>query len=689
MSEDSLNLSRRAFLRTSACAGGGLLISLLSSSPFTISASANKPADAFKFNPFLKIGSDNTIEIILSKVEMGQNIWTTLPMLIAEELDCDWKKITVKHSPPGRPADLTGELALRSTGGSETIKSEFDRYRAAGATARVMLVNAAAKQLSVKPEVCITENGFVFANGKKLSFGELAFEAAQLPVPEVTLRPSSQWKLIGKSPQRLDTPDKINGKCIYGIDIHFEGLLTAVVLHPPVFGGKVKAINASKAKAINGVVEVIEIPTGVAMIATNYWAATQGRKALEVKWTHGQHESLNTTDLILEYKKRSHEKGRVFFERGNAKEALAKSTEVLSAEFSFPYLAHAPMEPLNCTVKINGDQCEVWCATQSPLAHQKEVADYLGMKPENVAFHTPHMGGSFGRRGSFTGDWVMEAVSIAKISGKAIKMIWSREDDITGGYYRPAYVHRASIANDQNGMPVAWEHHIVGQSQFVNTPLEKYIAPDGLDYSSITMGAPYTNTIPDVSFHLHTTVTSVPVIAWRSVGSTHNVFVIESLIDELALKHKLDPLKYRQVLLKDHPRYLNVLNKAAEKAKWDEPLPHGTFRGIAVCEAMGSYLAQVAELSIENKKVKVHRVVCAIDCGIAVNPDGVLAQIEGGIIFGLTAALYGEITIVNGQVTQQNFNDYKILRINETPAIEVHIINSGEAMGGVGEPGVA
>ena len=687
MSDDSLNLSRRAFLRTSACAGGGLLISLLSPSP--LSASVDKGVGLFTFNPFLKIGSDNTIEIILSKVEMGQNIWTTLPMLIAEELDCDWKKITVKHSPPGQQADLTGELALRSTGGSETIKSEFDRYRTAGATARVMLVNAAVKQLSVKPEVCNTENGFVIAGGKKLSFGELASEASQLSVPEVTLRSSSQWKLIGKSPKRLDTPDKINGKCIYGIDIHFEGLLTAVVLHSPVFGGKVKSINDSKAKAISGVVEVIEIPTGVAVIATNYWAATQGRKALEVTWTNGQHESLNTIDLIKEYKKNAHAKGRVFFERGNAKEALAKSTQVLDAEFSFPYLAHAPMEPLNCTVKINGDQCEVWCATQSPLFHQKEVADYLGMKPENVAFHTPHMGGSFGRRGSFTGDWVMEAVSVAKGSGKEIKMIWSREDDIKGGYYRPAYVHRASIATDKDGIPIAWEHHIVGQSQFVNTPLEKYIAPDGLDYSSITLGAPYTNTLPDVSFELHTTVTGVPVLPWRSVGSTHNVFVIESLIDELAGKHKLDPLKYRQVLLKDHPRHLNALNKAAEKAKWDDPLPQGIFRGIAVCEAMGSYLAQVAEISIENRKVKVHRIVCAIDCGVAVNPDGVQAQIEGGIIFGLTAALYGEITIEHGQVIQQNFNDYKILRINETPVIEVHIINSGERIGGVGEPGVA
>jgi isoquinoline 1-oxidoreductase beta subunit len=687
MDHDTLKLNRRAFLRTSACAGGGLLISLLA--PSSLSAATDWPENNFTFNPFLKIGSDNTIEIILSKIEMGQGIWTTLPMLMAEELDCDWKKIMVRHSPPGQTGDLVGELALRSTGGSETIKSEFDRYRTAGATARVMLVKAAAQRLSVPVNECKTENGFVIAGKKKISYSELASQASQLPVPTVTLRSSSQWKLIGKSPQRLDAPDKINGKCAYGIDIHFEGLLTAVILHPPVFGGKVRSIDDTKAREINGVVDVIEIPTGVAVIAQNYWAATQARKAVVVTWTNGPHESLDTNRLIGEYKQLSKTKGRVFFEKGNAAEALAKASRVLQAEFSFPYLAHAPMEPLNCTVKINGDQCEVWCATQSPLLHQKEVADYLGVKPENVAFHTPHMGGSFGRRGSLSGDWVMEAVSIARLSGKAIKMIWSREDDIRGGYYRPAYFHRATIAIDQNNKLTAWEHHIVGQSQFVNTVLEKYIAPNGIDYSSITRGAPYTHTVPDVSFELHTTVTGVPVLPWRSVGSTHNVFVIESLIDELAQIIKTDPLAYRRLLLKDHPRHLTVLNEVAEKSGWDRPLPEGIFRGISICEAMGSYLSQVVELSIENKKIKVHRVVCAIDCGTAVNPDNVRAQIEGGIIFGLTAALYGEINIINGQVVQQNFNDYKMLRIHESPAIEVHIINSGETLGGVGEPGVA
>lgn len=687
MSTADRKLSRRDFLRASACAGGGLLISLLTSSPLK-SAAPKKLEAAYAFSPFLKIGADNTIEVILSKVEMGQGIWTTLPMLLAEELDCDWKKITVRHSPPGQLTDRNDELALRSTGGSETTRSEFDRYRIAGATAREMLV-LAAQQLSPEAKIFKTENGFVIADDKRILYGELASHASKFPVPEVKLRHSSQWKLIGKSQPRLDAPDKINGKCIYGIDIHFEGLLTAVVAHPPVFGSEVKSFDDTKAKAVAGVVEVVGIPTGVAVIGTNYWAATEGRKALSIVWTNGPNEPFNTTNLLDEYRQLSLTKGVAFLERGNVKEVLAKSSPVLTAAFSFPYLAHAPMEPLNCTVKITGNRCEVWCATQSPLFHQKAVAEYLGIDFENVAFHTPHMGGSFGRRGSFTGDWVMEAVSIAKVSGKAIKLIWSREDDIRGGYYRPAYVHRAKIATDHHGIPTAWEHHIVGQSQFVNTPLEKYIAPNGLDYSSITMGAPYTDSIPDVSFQLHTTVTPVPVLPWRSVGSTHTVFVIESLIDELAYIHSIDPLRYRQLLLKDRPRYLHVLNRAAEKAAWGQPLTKGIFRGVSVCEAMGSFLAQIVELSIDNKKVRVHRVVCVIDCGIAVNPDGVHAQMEGGIIFGLTAALYGEITMVNGEVIQRNFNDYKMLRMNETPVIEIEILDSDASMGGAGEPGVA
>jgi isoquinoline 1-oxidoreductase beta subunit len=347
------------------------------------------------------------------------------------------------------------------------------------------------------------------------------------------------------------------------------------------------------------------------------------------------------------------------------------------------------MEPLNCTVKISDDKCEIWTGTQQPLLHQEEAAAFLNLQPENVIFHTPHMGGSFGRRGSFGSDWVLEAVHIAKISGKFIKLVWTREDDIQGGGYRPVYLHYVRIGIGSDGFPMAWQHRIVGQSLFTNTPLEKYLVQNGIDYSSVTTGAPYTDSVPDSSFELHTTTVGVPVLAWRSVGNTHTVFVIETLIDELATLASIDAVEYRRTLLRNSPRHLSALNLAAEKAEWNKPLPKGRFRGVAVCEAMGSYVSQIVELSIDNNKIRVHRVVCAIDCGVAVNPDGVRAQMEGGIIFGLTAALYGEITIEKGQVKQRNFNDYRMLRMHETPEIEVHIVSSTEKMGGAGEPGVA
>jgi isoquinoline 1-oxidoreductase beta subunit len=682
-------INRRDFLRISTLAGGGFLISLaLPANPTHITSETLSPT-LHTFNPFLMIGEDNSIHVILSKVEMGQGIWTTLPMLIAEELDCDLNAIKVKHSPPGTENDFKEPTIFRSTGGSETTKSEFDRYRYAGATARMMLVNAAAKRFNVEPTACKTENGYIIIGEKRISYGEVATKASTLSVPSVKLREPADWKYIGKSQKRLDNPEKINGKAVYGIDVKFDGLLTAVVAHAPVFGGKVKSFDASKAEAIVGVRQVVQIPTGVAVIADNFWAAKTGRDALIIEWDHGVNEDINTKTLQEEYSRLSNTKGAIIQQKGDVTSALEKSGKIFDVEFSFPYLAHAPMEPLNCTVKISDDTCEVWAGTQSPLLHQAEVAAFLNFKPEQVAFYTPHLGGSFGRRGSFSSDWVMEAVQIAKASGKFIKLIWTREDDIQGGYYRPMYVHHARIGVGTDGFPIAWQHRIVGQSLFVNTPLEKYIVQNGIDYSSITLGAPYTDSIPDHSFELDTTSVGVPVLPWRSVGSTHNVFVVETLIDELATAASVDPVDYRHTLLKKSPRHLSALNLATEKAEWNKPLPKGKFRGVSVCEAMGSYVSQVVELSIDNNKIKVHRVVCAIDCGIAVNPDGVSAQMEGGIVFGLTAALYGEITIEEGKVKQRNFNDYRMLRMQETPTIEVYIVPSTEKMGGAGEPGVA
>ncbi|GAB4055885.1 xanthine dehydrogenase family protein molybdopterin-binding subunit [Spirosoma litoris] len=682
-------INRRDFLKIGTLASGGLLMAFATPAEARQALLSTTSNTGATLNTYLRIGEDNSIHIILSKVEMGQGIWTTLPMLIAEELDCDWKKIKVEASPPGKASDFLENPVYRSTGGSESTVQEFDRCRIAGATAREMLVAVAARRLGVKPEACRTENGYIIAGDKRISYGEVATEASSLPIPSVKLREPKDWKYIGKSQKRLDAPEKINGKAIYGLDIDFPGLLTAVVAHAPVFGGTVKSVDATKAKAIKGVRQIVQIPTGVAVLADNFWAAKVGRDALKIDWDLGPTANLDSTTQLEEYKQITKTGGLTIRKKGDVTAALTKAVKTIDATFSFPYLAHAPMEPLNCTVKILPDTCEVWTGTQSHLLHQAEVAAFLGFKPEQVQFYTPFLGGSFGRRGSFSSDWVMEAVHIAKVSGKFIKLVWSREDDIKGGYYRPVYVHGVQIGVGTDGLPLAWQHRIVGQSLFTGTPLADMIVQKGIDYSSVTGGAPYSDSVPDYSFELHTTSVGVPVLPWRSVGSTHTVFVVEALIDELATLAQKDPVDYRRSFFKNHPRHLAALNLAAEKAEWGKPLPTGQFRGVAVCEAMGSYVCQIVELSIVDRQVRMHRVVCAIDCGLSVNPDGVRAQMESGIVYGLTAALYGEITLEKGQVKQSNFHDYRMLRINETPEIEVYIVPSTEKMGGAGEPGVA
>ncbi|RRB06918.1 xanthine dehydrogenase family protein molybdopterin-binding subunit [Larkinella rosea] len=685
------SVTRRDFLKSGALAGSGLFIS------FTIPSrldSARWPEPytpaGTQLNAFLRIDSDDTIHIILSKVEMGQGIWTTIPMLIAEELDCDWKKIKVESSQSGKGKDFQQDILIQSTGGSDTTRTEFDRCRQAGATARTLLVNAAAHRLGVSPDACRTENGFVITGSQRMSYGELAAEAAKLPVPNVQLREPPEWKLIGKSQKRLDCYEKINGKAQYGLDIQFPGLLTALVAHAPVFGGNVKAVDATRTKAVPGVRAVVRIPSGVAVLGDNFWAAKRGRDLLKIEWDFGGNDHLNSREQLEKYRNLAKTTGIVSQQKGDLAAGFEKAAHSIDVDFTFPYLAHAPLEPLNCTVKMENNHCEIWTGTQSPLLHQSEVAAFLGIQPEQVTFHTPYIGGSFGRRGSFSSDWVMEAVHIAKNSGRPIKLVWTREDDIKGGFYRPFYVHQVQIGVDSNGFPTAWQHRIVGQSLFTNTPLAEMIVQKGIDYSTVggVHGSPYLNAVPNHSVELHTTVESVPVLPWRSVGNTHTAFVMETLIDELASLASTDPVNYRRVLLKNHPRHLGALNRAVEISDWDKPLPVGKFRGIAVHAAMGSYVAQVVEISIERQKIRIHRVVCVIDCGLAVNPDGVRAQMESCIVYGLTAALYGEITLGKGQVKQSNFHDYPLLRMNEMPTIEVHIVKSSESMGGAGEPGV-
>lgn len=678
--------NRRHFLKTSALAGGGLLLSFVIPDVYK-RAAHQSTQKTFTPNAFLRIDADNTIHVILSKVEMGQGIWTTLPMLIAEELDCDLRQVKVEHSPASKEYYHTF-IPHQATVGSTSTLSEFDRYRKAGATARVMLVQAAAKRFGVQSEACRTENGYVLAGEKRISYGEVCSEAATMAIPEVALREPKDWKYIGRSQPRLDRFEKVNGQAQYGIDFHAPGLLTAALVRGPGFRSKVKSLNATKAKQISGVRDVVEIPAGVAVLADNYWSARQGCSMLQIVWDPGEHPQVDTKEQIETYRKLSKTKGVPIQQKGDATTALSTAATTLEAEYWVPYLAHAPMEPLNCAVKISADGCEIWTGTQLPTFDQAAAAKLLGMQPSQITIHTPFLGGSFGRRGSLLSDWVVEAVQIAKASGKFIKLIWSREDDIKGGYYRPAYMHRTRIGLDAAGFPTAWEHRIVGQNVFKNTPAMP--DPNAPDESSVegVQGSPYLQSIPDHTVELHATELNVPVLPWRSVGKSHTCFVMESLIDEIAVMNKKDPLAFRMTLLKDHPRYLSVLNLVAEKSGWASPLTGGRSRGVAVYDGNGSYIAYVVEASVADRKIKVHRVVCAIDCGLAVNPDGVRAQMESSIVFGLTAALYGEITFEKGQVKQQNFNDYRMLRISETPSIEVHIVSSTEKMGGAGEPGV-
>jgi isoquinoline 1-oxidoreductase beta subunit len=678
-------LSRRNFLRNGAIVTGGLFV------PFLVSAKrrdffANDPKTTlFSPNAYLHIGSDNSIKVILSHVEMGQGVWTTLPMLIAEELDCNWNDIKVEHAPVGKPYFHTAWGPIQSTGGSSSTWSEFDRYRQAGAAARMLLVEAGAKQLGVKPEDCKTQNSFVIAGDKKLSYGQLADEAGKLPAPAtVTLRQPAEWKYIGKSVvRRLDTKDKITGKAKYGMDMHFPGMLTTVVAHPPIYGAKVKSFDASKAKAIRGVKQVVQIPTGVAVIGDHFWAAKQGRDALKIQWDSSAIKPVDSKQQQDDYKQLSTTKGVTALEAGNVTDHSSKATKVLEAEYFLPYLAHAAMEPLNCTVKISGNKCEIWTGTQSPLGDQQAAAKVLGFTADQVSITTPFLGGAFGRRASKNSDFVVEAVEIAKASGKFIKMIWTREDDMHAAFYRPAFLHKITVGLDENNNPISWKQVAVGQPLFEP---EK----GKFDDSAVegVVESPYVTSVPNHLVEVHNPSLSIPVLWWRSVGHSHTGFVMESMIDELAHATGKDPVEYRRGFYKQHKRHMAALNLVAEKSGWGSPAVANRFKGVAVHDSFGSTVAEVAEVSVDNGKVKVHKVWCAIDCGLAVNPDGVKAQMESAIIYGLTAALYGEISLDNGVVNQSNFHNYKMVRMNEAPSIEVYIVDSTEKMGGAGEPGL-
>lgn len=683
-------LSRRTFLKASALVGGGLVVAFVVPGGKRLAFAQEAPAAAAPPpNAFLRIGADGSVRVLLAHSEMGQGIWTTLPMLIAEELDADWSDFRVEHA-PAAPVYASIVFGMQGTGGSTTTWSEFDRYRQVGATARAMLVQAAATRFGVSPSDCRTEKGVVIAGNQRATYGELADDAGKLPVPaNVALKAPADWKVIGQPTRRLDTPEKINGSAVFGMDIRFEGLKTAVVARAPVFGATVKSFDPAPALAVPGVRKVVQVPSGVAVVADHFWAAKKGRDALSVDWDLGPNAGLDSDKQLAQYRELAGTDGASATRKGDARAKIAAAAKTLEAEYHVPYLAHAAMEPLNCTVRIGTGECELWVGTQFQTIEQGAAAAITGLKPEQVKVHTPFLGGGFGRRATPGADVVTEAVHVAKAAGLPVKTVWTREDDTQGGYYRPMAFARARIALGEDGLPAAWDQVLVNQSIMAGTPFAGMIK-DGVDNSSVegVSDSPYVTGLADHRVDLHSPTNGVPVLWWRSVGHSQNAFVMESLVDELAHAAGRDPLDYRRALLKDHPRHLGVLNLAAEKAGWGTPLPEGRRRGIAVHESFGSYVAQVAEVSVQDGAVRVHKVTCAIDCGVAVNPLMIAAQMESGIAFGLSAALQGKITFKDGRVQQSNYHDYPALRLPDMPVVDTHVVASSEKPGGVGEPGL-
>jgi isoquinoline 1-oxidoreductase beta subunit len=693
MAQSSSDITRRQFMTTGASAVAGLVVAFHIPAGRLGAQTPGAQAPALPDpNAFLRIGADDTVTILLAHSEMGQGIWTGLAMLVAEELGCDWTRVRVEHAPAAPAYFHTAFGTIQATGGSTSTWSEFDRYRQVGALARELLVRAAAAEWGVTAAACRVENGVVISGSRRATFGALAERARALPTPaSVALKNRSDWKVIGTPKKRLDSPEKVTGRAIFGQDVRFEGLKIAVVERPPVFGGKVLSFDDGEARKVPGVRAVVQVPSGVAVIADHFYAASEGRRALapRIKWDLGPGGALDTGTLRKEYREMATRPGAKAGEKGDVAAALAKAQQRIEAEYDGPFLAHAAMEPLNCTVKLSADACEIWTGTQFQTVDQASAAKAAGLSPKQVTIHTTFLGGGFGRRANPASDFVTEAVHVAKASGLPVKVIWTREDDMRGGFYRPQFHHRVRAGLDATGLPSAWHQTVVCQSLLKGTPFEADMR-DGIDSSSVegAVDSAYVTDLSDYRVDLHTPESPVTVLWLRSVGHTHTAFVVESMIDELAHAAKVDPLEYRRKLLAKHPRHLGVLNLAAEKAGWGTPLARGRARGIAVHESFGSFVATVAEVSTSASGIRVHRMVTAIDCGTCVNPAGVVAQIEGAAAFGLSAALYSELTLRDGRVQQENFNTYRVLRMSEMPRVEAYIVPSTEKPGGVGEPGV-
>ncbi len=687
---ETIDIRRRNFLKASAAVGGGLVLGFYVPFRGAAIAAAQESPPAVEPNAWIRIAGDGTVTILVAKAEMGQGVYTSMPMLIAEELEIGWDKIRVEAA-PAAPVYKHTVFGIQVTGGSTSVSSSWDQLRTVGAAMREMLIVAAAKQWDVAPVACRAEKGMVrhLASGRELSYGSLAEQAAKLPVPkQVALKAPKDFKIIGKAMPRLDTPGKIDGTGQFGLDVRIPDMLIAVVARSPVFGGTVKSFKADQARKVPGVKAVAQVPTGVVVAAADFWSALQGREALEIVWDEGEGAKLSTEGLREQYAELAKGPGAVARKEGDAEKALAGAAKKLEAVYEVPYLAHATMEPLNCVAQVHEERCEIWTGTQFQGGDQNAVATALGLQPQQVEINTMLLGGGFGRRANPHSDFVVEAAQVAKALKKPVKVIWTREDDMRGGYYRPLWYSRLAAGLDGGGKPVVWIHRIVGQSIIAGTAFEEALLHNGIDGTSVEGAAELPYAIPNLRVDLHSPKNVVPVQWWRSVGHSHTAFVVESFLDELAAATGKDPYEFRRSLLAGHPRHRGVLELAAKQAGWGKPAPAGRSRGLAVHASFGSWVAQVAEVSVDqNGRITVHRVVCAVDCGRVVNPDTVKAQMASGIIFGLSAALHGEITLKDGRVEQSNFHDYSVVRLDESPEIEVHIVPSTERPTGVGEPG--
>ncbi|MGE3525474.1 MAG: molybdopterin cofactor-binding domain-containing protein [Gemmatimonadales bacterium] len=684
------NVTRRDFVRAGIAAGAGLTLAIYLPGCGRPGAQA-VATTPFKPNAWLNISTDGSVTVIVGRSEMGQGVLTSLPQMVAEELDADWSKVSYRQSGAGKEY-ANPAFGMQGTGGSTSVRASMQPLREAGAKARAMLIAAAAQDWGIDPSACGTEADYVVETGgnRRMSYGDLAEKAATQPVPEqVTLKDPKDFRLIGRPLKRLDVPAKVTGQAGFGIDAHVSGMLVAVVERPPVFGGTVKSYDAKDALAVPGVRHVVQIDSGVAVVADGYWPAMKGRKALKVDWDPGAMAGVSSADISVKFASRASKKGVVARHDGDATAALRRAASTVDAVYEVPYLAHATMEPMNCAASVEADKCTVWAPTQfqwGPNTGVKGLAAQIaGVPEEAVTVHTTMLGGGFGRR--FELDFVVEALALSKAVAAPVKVVWSREDDVQHDFYRPATWNRLVAGLDGSGKPTAWSHKIVGPSIMTRFAPVFGPLPNGLDDSSVEGAANLPYGIPNIHCDWVQADVGVPVGFWRSVGSSQNAFITECFVDELAHAAGKDPFEFRRALLADAPRHRGVLELAAQKAGWGSALPAGRGRGIAVAESFGSYVAEVAEVSLENGKPRVHRVVCAIDCGMHVNPDIVAAQMESAIVYGLTAALYGQITIENGGAKQSNFDNYLMLRIDEMPVVEVHILPSTEPPGGVGEPG--